>query len=81
MLALGTIFDNVVLSKMVTFDAFNKLAPGVTVSKPDFPGDASNGIKLTLDSLVPSPSNLGITLGDISFIASFEGQQGQSVSP
>lgn len=59
------------------FPAFNKLASGVTISHPDFPGDAPNGIKLSLDSLIPSPSNLGIVLGDVSFIASFEGQQGK----
>ncbi|KAM0789126.1 hypothetical protein ACM66B_003180 [Microbotryomycetes sp. NB124-2] len=75
--ALATIFDNVVLSKQVTFDAFNKLAPGVTLSNPDFPGDSSapRGIELTVDSMIPSPSNLGIELGDVSFIASYEGQE------
>lgn len=41
--------------------------------QPDFPGDASNGIKLTLNSLIPSPSNLGIELGDVAFVASFAG--------
>lgn len=65
------------LTKNVTFDAFNKLSPGVTVSNPDFPGDAPNGIKLSLDSLIPSPSNLGIVLGDVSFIASYEGQESE----
>ncbi|KAM0750211.1 hypothetical protein T439DRAFT_247618 [Meredithblackwellia eburnea MCA 4105] len=72
--ALGTIFSNVTLTKNVTFDAFNKLSPGVTVSNPQFPGDASNGIELTLDSLIPSPSNLGIVLGDASFTASYLNQ-------
>lgn len=54
--------------------AFNKLAPGVTVSNPNFPGDASDGIILKLDALVPSPSNLAIELGDVTFVASFAGQ-------
>ncbi|KAL8279026.1 hypothetical protein RQP46_008484 [Phenoliferia psychrophenolica] len=71
--ALGTIFENVLITKDITFDAFNKLAPGVTVLNPDFPGDASNGILLALDSLIPSPSSLGIVLGDVSFIASYDG--------
>lgn len=115
MLSLGTIFDNVQLSKNVSFDgklaqssvpfeldlklfvAFDGLSPGVTVSnvfpppfgervprlmcaliQPDFPGDASNGIKLTLNSEIPSPSNLGIVLGDVTFIASFEGSESAS---
>lgn len=47
--------------------------------QPDFPGDAPNGIRLSLDSLVPSPSNLGIILGDVSFIASFDGSVSASV--
>lgn len=47
------------------------------LTQPDFPGDSSSppGIKLSLDSLIPSPSNLGITLGDVSFIASYKGQE------
>ncbi|KAL8278093.1 hypothetical protein RQP46_009553 [Phenoliferia psychrophenolica] len=72
--ALGTIFDNVTLTKNVTFSAFNGL-PGVTIRNPDFPGDAPNGIQLVTDSSIPSPSNLGIELGHASFIASFEGQE------
>ncbi|KAL8287086.1 hypothetical protein RQP46_004092 [Phenoliferia psychrophenolica] len=71
--ALGTIFDNVVLSKQVSFDAFNRLEPGVTISKSDFPSDASNGINLALTSLIPSPSNLGIELGAVSFDSFFQG--------
>ncbi|KAI5474806.1 pre-rrna processing protein [Pseudohyphozyma bogoriensis] len=73
-LALQTIFDNVTLTKNVSFSAFNGL-PGVTISNPDFPGDASNGIELETDTLIPSPSNLGIQLGTTTFIASFEGQE------
>ena len=73
-------FLSVALSKNVSFQAFNKLAPGVTVLNPDFPGDAPNGIRLSLDSLVPSPSNLDIDLGDITFLASFDGQLSQYLS-
>ncbi|SCV70806.1 BQ2448_3568 [Microbotryum intermedium] len=73
--ALGTIFDNVTLTKNVTFDAFNKLSPGITLMNPDFPGDSLSppGIKLTVDSIIPSPSNLGIELGNATFIASYNG--------
>ncbi|GJN94719.1 hypothetical protein Rhopal_007810-T1 [Rhodotorula paludigena] len=70
--ALGTIFSNVTLSKNVTFQALNKL-PGVTLSNPDFPRDASNGIQLTVDSSIPSQSNLGFELGTVNFIASYKG--------
>ncbi|GAA6057282.1 hypothetical protein JCM3770_004534 [Rhodotorula araucariae] len=70
--ALQTVFSNVTLTKNVTFDALNKL-PGVVLTNPDFPGDASNGIQLTVDSTIPSPSNLGFELGTVNFIASYKG--------
>ncbi|GAA5951249.1 hypothetical protein JCM3765_002422 [Sporobolomyces pararoseus] len=75
--ALQTIFDNVTLSKNVTFDALNNLSPGVVLTDPDFPGDSSNppGIKLTVDSEIPSPSNLGFELGTVNFIASYKGSE------
>lgn len=60
------------LTKNITFDALNKL-PGVVLTNPDFPGDASNGIELTVDSTIPSPSNLGFELGTVNFIASYKG--------
>jgi hypothetical protein len=56
--ALGTIFDNVALSKTIALKAFNNL-PGVTISnfqlpsdEPGFPG----GIHIETDSLIPSPA-------------------------
>ncbi|BGP44010.1 hypothetical protein JCM10449v2_008067 [Rhodotorula kratochvilovae] len=70
--ALQTVFSNVTLTKNITFDALNKL-PGVELTNPDFPGDASDGIQLTVDSTIPSPSNLGFELGTVNFIASYEG--------
>ncbi|GAA5969858.1 hypothetical protein JCM21900_004182 [Sporobolomyces salmonicolor] len=75
--ALQTIFSNVTLSKNVTFDALNHLAPGVTLSNADFPGDSSSppGIQLTVDSEIPSPSNLGFELGTVNFIASYDGSE------
>lgn len=45
----------------------------VMLSNPDFPGDASNGIQLTVDSSIPSQSNLGFELGTVNFIASYKG--------
>ncbi|GAA5937070.1 uncharacterized protein JCM15063_000146 [Sporobolomyces koalae] len=75
--ALQTIFDNVTLSKNITFDALDKLAPGVVLTNPDFPRDSSNppGIELTVDSEIPSPSNLGFQLGTVNFIASYMGSE------
>lgn len=72
--ALGTIFDNVVLSKDVSFTAFDGLV-GTTIVNPDFPSDVPGGIALDTDTLIPSPSNLGIELGHASFIASFQGEE------
>ncbi|KAH9038716.1 hypothetical protein EDB85DRAFT_2072661 [Lactarius pseudohatsudake] len=71
--ALGTIFDGVSLSKDVTFKAFNGL-PGVTISNFQLPSDdPAGGIHIETDSLIPSPAQLGIDLGTVSFQASFEG--------
>ncbi|BGP00846.1 hypothetical protein RTBOTA2_002159 [Rhodotorula toruloides] len=72
--ALQTIFSNVTLTKNVTFQALNKL-PGVKLTNPDFPGDASNGIELTVDSTIPSMSNLGFELGTVNFISSYHGSE------
>lgn len=65
----------VVLTKNISFSAFNGL-PGVSIVNPDFPGDSGSSILLVTESLIPSPSNLGIDLGTVSFVASFEGQEG-----
>ncbi|KAH9083581.1 hypothetical protein EDB83DRAFT_2511885 [Lactarius deliciosus] len=71
--ALGTIFDGVSLSKDVTFKAFNGL-PGVTINNFQLPSDdPAGGIHIETDSLIPSPAQLGIDLGTVSFQASFEG--------
>lgn len=54
--ALGTIFDNVVLSKTITLKAFNGL-PGVTISNFKLPSDdPAGGIHIETDSIIPSPS-------------------------
>ncbi|KAI5120964.1 hypothetical protein M0805_006636 [Coniferiporia weirii] len=70
--ALGTIFDNVSLSKNVSLKAFNGL-PGVTISNFKLPSDdLSGGIHIETDSLIPSPSQLGIDLGTVTFNAFFD---------
>lgn len=54
--ALGTAFDNVNLSKNLTFKAFNNL-PGVTISNFDLPSDdPAGGIHVETDADIPSPA-------------------------
>lgn len=56
MTALGTAFDNVNLSKNLTFKAFNNL-PGVTISNFDLPlDDPAGGIHVDTDADIPSPA-------------------------
>jgi len=70
--ALGTIFDNVVLSKVVSFKAFNGLT-GVTISNFQLPSDdPAGGIHIETDALIPSPAQLGIDLGTVTFQAFFQ---------
>ena len=53
---LGTIFDNVSLSKVVPFKVLNGL-PGVTISNFKLPGDdPAGGITISTDSMIPSPA-------------------------
>ncbi|KAJ7675082.1 hypothetical protein B0H17DRAFT_1161695 [Mycena rosella] len=73
--ALGTIFDNVVLSKDVTFKAFNGL-PGVTISNFQLPSDdPAGGIHIETDAEIPSPAQLGIDLGTVGFTSFFMGSE------
>lgn len=56
--ALGTIFDNVSLKKVISFEAFNGL-PGVTISNFKLPSDDSaGGIHIETDADIPSPSRM-----------------------
>ena len=72
-IALGTVFDGVPLSKNISFKAFNDL-PGVTISDFRLPSDDPNGgIHIETDSLIPSSADLGIDLGSVTFDASFKG--------
>ncbi|ESK92921.1 hypothetical protein Moror_8994 [Moniliophthora roreri MCA 2997] len=71
--ALGTIFDNISLSKTIGFKAFNNL-PGVTIANFELPSDdPEGGIHIETDSTIPSPAQLGIDLGTVSFSSSFNG--------
>ncbi|KAG6854052.1 hypothetical protein C0991_011030 [Blastosporella zonata] len=70
--ALGTIFDGVTLSKVLSFKAFNGL-PGVTISNFLLPSDdPAGGIHIETDASIPSPSQLGIDLGSITFQSFFQ---------
>ncbi|KAJ3868577.1 hypothetical protein EV359DRAFT_77557 [Lentinula novae-zelandiae] len=67
LVALGTIFDNVSLTKNVSFNAFNGLS-GVTISNFQLPSDSSEGgITIDLDAQIPSPAQLGLDLGTVTF--------------
>ncbi|KAF7301181.1 hypothetical protein MIND_00682600 [Mycena indigotica] len=71
--ALGTIFDNVQLTKDLKFKAFNNL-PGVTISNFQLPSDdPAGGIHIETDSLIPSTAQLGLDLGTVTFSSSFQG--------
>ncbi|THV03542.1 hypothetical protein K435DRAFT_962414 [Dendrothele bispora CBS 962.96] len=71
--ALGTIFENVSLKKDVSFKAFNGL-PGVTISNFQLPSDdPAGGIHIETDSQIPSPAQLGIDLGTVTFTSKFKG--------
>ncbi|KAF9222628.1 hypothetical protein BS17DRAFT_802839 [Gyrodon lividus] len=67
--ALGTIFDNVSLTKTISLKAFNNL-PGVTISNFQLPSDdPAGGITISTDSIIPSPAQLGIDMGTVTFQA------------
>ncbi|KAE8231424.1 hypothetical protein CF326_g3562 [Tilletia indica] len=70
--ALGFQFNKVILSKDVTFQAFNNL-PGVTISNFDIPGQTSDSLKITTEATIPSPATLGIDLGTANFEIFFMG--------
>ncbi|KAG6857277.1 hypothetical protein H0H87_007110 [Tephrocybe sp. NHM501043] len=73
--ALGTIFDDVKLSKVLTFKAFNGL-PGVTISNFLLPSDdPAGGIHIETDAMIPSPAQLGMDLGSITFQSFFQDTQ------
>ena len=71
--ALGEIFDGVSLKKDISFKAFNNL-PGVTISNFKLPSDdPAGGIHIETDSMIPSPAQLGIDLGTVTFESAFKG--------
>ncbi|KZV76329.1 hypothetical protein PENSPDRAFT_747787 [Peniophora sp. CONT] len=69
--ALGTVFDNVKLSKDITLKAFNNL-PGVTIADFDLVSGDSSGIEFSTNASIPSPAQLGITLGTVGFEGFFQ---------
>ncbi|KAL1718757.1 hypothetical protein EV715DRAFT_290908 [Schizophyllum commune] len=65
--ALDTIFDGISMSKDITLKAFNGL-PGVSIGNFELPSDdPDGGIHMELDVVIPSPAQLGIDLGTVSF--------------
>ncbi|KAF9007982.1 hypothetical protein BDQ17DRAFT_1388900 [Cyathus striatus] len=71
--SLGTVFDNISLSKTVSFKAFNGL-PGVSISNFQLPtDDPAGGIRVETDAIIPSSAQLSIDLGTVTFQAFFEG--------
>ncbi|KAF7298203.1 hypothetical protein HMN09_01042200 [Mycena chlorophos] len=71
--ALGTVFNNVALSKNLTFKAFNGL-PGVTINNFQLPSDdPAGGITIDTGAAIPSPAQLGLDLGTVTFTSFFQG--------
>ncbi|KZP24075.1 hypothetical protein FIBSPDRAFT_951384 [Athelia psychrophila] len=72
--ALGTIFHNVSLSKDITLAAFNGL-PWVTIGKFHLAG----GTTIETQAVIPSPSQLGIDLGTVGFLAYYDNVEADSI--
>ncbi|KAJ3518119.1 hypothetical protein NLJ89_g70 [Agrocybe chaxingu] len=71
--ALGTIFDNVSLSKKISLRAFNGL-PGITISNFQLPSDdPAGGIHIETGAIIPSEAQIGIDLGSVTFQSFFKG--------
>ncbi|WFD23341.1 hypothetical protein MEQU1_002030 [Malassezia equina] len=71
--ALNIVFDDVKISKDVSFDAFNGL-PGVLITSFNIPSDTSNALNIAVGSSIPSPASLGIDLETANFKIYFQGQ-------
>ncbi|KAK0542857.1 hypothetical protein OC846_006614, partial [Tilletia horrida] len=69
--ALGLQFDNVNLTKPVTFSAFNNL-PGVSISDFTIPGQTNDALEISTTSIIPSKAALGIELGKANFEVDFK---------
>ncbi|EST10168.1 Protein of unknown function DUF3712 [Kalmanozyma brasiliensis GHG001] len=70
--ALNIIYSNVILSKVINFQAFNGL-PGVTTSNFDIYGETSNSLLIRTNAAIPSPASLGIQLDTANFEIFFMG--------
>ncbi|KAL9935874.1 hypothetical protein V8E36_005451 [Tilletia maclaganii] len=64
--ALGLQFDNVNLTKSVSFSAFDGL-PGVSISDFTIPGQTDDALRISTTSIIPSKASLGIELGNAQF--------------
>lgn len=70
--ALNIVFDDVILTKEVSFDAFNNLK-GVKITSFDIPGQTSNALKAKAGTTIPSPASLGIDLETATFKIYYDG--------
>ena len=71
--ALNIKFDDVKLTKEVSFKAFNNL-PGVSITSFDIPGQTSNALKIKTGTVIPSPATLGIALETAVFKIFYKGE-------
>ena len=70
--ALNIVFDNVILTKEISFDAFNNIK-GVKITSFDIPGQTSNALKAKAGTTIPSPASLGIDLETATFNIYYDG--------
>ncbi|KAK0557527.1 hypothetical protein OC844_005558 [Tilletia horrida] len=77
--ALGLQFDNVNLTKAVSFSAFNKL-PGIKITDFTIPGQNDNSLQIATTTIIPSQAALGIDLGKAEFDIVFQGLDVGSVT-
>jgi hypothetical protein len=70
--ALGIRYQNVILDKTITLDAFNGL-PGIVITKFEAPSDGPGFININIEAPIYSPASLGVELGTANFDAYFMG--------
>ncbi|KAF5366756.1 hypothetical protein D9758_006521 [Tetrapyrgos nigripes] len=75
--SLGSVFENVILRKNVTFRAFDALSD-VGIRRFELPCDVDvdaegGGIQIEIDSEIPCHAQLGINLGSATFTTKFKG--------
>lgn len=65
--ALGFTFSNVPLHKFVTLSGSKGFKNAVTVTHFDLPSSNSDGIVLTVDTVINNPSQVGFSLSKVTF--------------